>query len=191
MKREFLKALGVTDENIDKIMAENGVDIEAQKLKTTTAITERDGAQQTLKETQESLKKFDGLDLEAQKQSIIDMQTKYDTDTKALEVKISKQNYMSGAEKFIDKITFTSKLARDAALTEFEKQEFKQDGELFVGANDWIEKMKKDSPDAFKIDDGKQKKKIDVGFGMDQNKNNQNEPTETMSSALTDYYKTE
>lgn len=31
MKREFLKELGLTDEQIDKIMAENGKDIEKYK----------------------------------------------------------------------------------------------------------------------------------------------------------------
>ena len=34
MKREFLKAIeGLSDEAIDKIMAENGKDIEAEKAK--------------------------------------------------------------------------------------------------------------------------------------------------------------
>lgn len=37
MKREFLEGLGIEKENIDKIMAKNGKDIEAEKAKTTSA----------------------------------------------------------------------------------------------------------------------------------------------------------
>ena len=37
MKREDLKAMGLTDEQIDKVMAENGKDIEKQKTAAETA----------------------------------------------------------------------------------------------------------------------------------------------------------
>ncbi len=53
MKREFLKAIeGLTDEAIDKIMAENGKDIEAEKAKTTALKAEND----KLKENEQTLK---------------------------------------------------------------------------------------------------------------------------------------
>ena len=52
MKREFLKGFeGLTDEVIDKIMAENGKDIEAEKAKYTSLKTEID----TLKSDKKSL----------------------------------------------------------------------------------------------------------------------------------------
>lgn len=52
MKREFLKAIeGLTDEAIDKIMAENGKDIEAEKAKTNALKAEND----TLKADKKSL----------------------------------------------------------------------------------------------------------------------------------------
>lgn len=43
MKTEFLKGLGLSQEVIDKIMAENGKDIEAEQKKTSKAEQERDG----------------------------------------------------------------------------------------------------------------------------------------------------
>ena len=42
MKTEFLKGLGLEQDVIDKIMAENGKDIAAEKAKTTKAEGERD-----------------------------------------------------------------------------------------------------------------------------------------------------
>ena len=37
MKRDFLEALGLEKETVDKIMAENGADLEREKAKTTAA----------------------------------------------------------------------------------------------------------------------------------------------------------
>lgn len=56
MERKFLKDLGVADEAIDKVMAENGKDVEKVKgeLKTT---------QDTLKTAQDTLKSFEGVDV--------------------------------------------------------------------------------------------------------------------------------
>lgn len=190
MKREELKKLGLTDEQIDAVMKENGIDIESEKAKTVKAETERDGFKTTLDDTQTELKKFDGLDVEAQKQSVLDLQSKYDTDTKALGDKLTAQAYTHDAEKYLSGVKFSSDLARKAALTEFEKQKFKQNGEKFLGADDWVKNMKESSPDAFMKDDGKQQQQIDVGIDM-KDQNNQNKPVTTMNSALTDYYKTE
>lgn len=57
MKREFLKELGLTDEQIDFIMAENGKDVEAVKAKTTTA------------EAGKQIEAFKGMDIEGVKKS--------------------------------------------------------------------------------------------------------------------------
>ena len=60
MKREFLKELGVeglTDEAIDKIMAENGKDVEAQKARAADLKTQLD-------DVQAKLKAFDGVNVE-------------------------------------------------------------------------------------------------------------------------------
>lgn len=51
MKTEFLKGLGLSDEDVQKIMAENGKDIEREKLKTAEAIEEN----KTLKADKKSL----------------------------------------------------------------------------------------------------------------------------------------
>lgn len=50
MKRKFLEDLGLEKEAIDKIMTENGADIEAEKAKTLEATTKLDNANEQLKE---------------------------------------------------------------------------------------------------------------------------------------------
>lgn len=70
MQRKFLEDLGIEKENIDKIMAENGADIEAEKAKTTEANAKLTNSETQLKEankTIETLKKNNGDNEELQK----------------------------------------------------------------------------------------------------------------------------
>ena len=70
MKREFLQEFSLGADIIDKIMAENGKDIEVQKQKTAAAILERDGLKTQLDGVGEKLKAFEGVDVEKLKGEI-------------------------------------------------------------------------------------------------------------------------
>ncbi|WP_051280664.1 phage scaffolding protein [Anaerovorax odorimutans] len=80
MKTDFLKELGLEQEVISKIMAENGKDIEAEKAKTTAKVGELNTANQTIKDLKESVSKFDGVDVVKLKKDVSDWETKYNTD---------------------------------------------------------------------------------------------------------------
>ncbi len=55
MKRDFLEALGLEKETVDKIMAENGTDLEREKAKTTAARADLADAQGKLSAAQTEL----------------------------------------------------------------------------------------------------------------------------------------
>lgn len=55
MKREFLKGLGLTDEAIDSVMAENGRDIERQKEKLEAQKAEMEALQHTAQAAEEKV----------------------------------------------------------------------------------------------------------------------------------------
>lgn len=55
MKREFLKGLGLTDEAIDSVMAENGRDIERQKEKLEAQKAEMETLQHTAQAAEEKV----------------------------------------------------------------------------------------------------------------------------------------
>jgi hypothetical protein len=80
MKTEFLKELGLSQEVIDKVMAENGKDIAAEQAKTAAKVGELGTANQMIKDLQEAAKKFDGVDVGKLKTDLADLQTRYDTD---------------------------------------------------------------------------------------------------------------
>lgn len=55
MKTEFLKELGLTEEQIKSVMAENGKDVEAEKEKTKAATAERDNYNTQLTEANKTI----------------------------------------------------------------------------------------------------------------------------------------
>lgn len=60
MKREFLKKMELTDEQIDAIMAENGKDVNSSKEQVNSLTTEKDGLQSQLTERDTQLKDLKG-----------------------------------------------------------------------------------------------------------------------------------
>lgn len=60
MQRKFLEDLGLEKEIVDKIMSENGSDIEKTKARLEA---ERDNYKEQLETAQNALKEFDGIDV--------------------------------------------------------------------------------------------------------------------------------
>ena len=63
MKTEFLKALGLEQETINKIMEENAKDVDAEKEKTRKAEGERDNYKTQLDTVNTKLEEFEGVDV--------------------------------------------------------------------------------------------------------------------------------
>lgn len=74
MKREFLEELGLEKEVIDKVMAENGKDIEAEKAKVTAAEADRDKYKEQLDTATAELDKFKDVKPEELKATIEKLQ---------------------------------------------------------------------------------------------------------------------
>lgn len=70
MKADFLKGLGLEQDVVDKIMAENGKDVAAEQAKTTKAEGERDNYKDQLATATESLEKFKDVDPAAMQSEI-------------------------------------------------------------------------------------------------------------------------
>lgn len=93
MKRETLKALGLTDEQIESVMAEHGKTIAAEVAKTTAANTTVSDLQSQLDQRDKDIKELQkqtGGNTDLQKQ-LDEWQEKYKADTEALEQKLADQ----------------------------------------------------------------------------------------------------
>lgn len=159
MKREELKNLGMTDEQIKYVMDENGKDINAQKeiinqkeQQITALTTERDGLKTQVADRDKdiaNLKKESGDNEQLTKQ-LSDLQTKYDTDTKGLQDKLDAQARTHAAEKFYGNVDFTSAFAKKAAVDEFMAANLEFKDGAYVGAEDFLKGQREKNPDAFK-----------------------------------------
>lgn len=142
MKREFLKELGIADEIIDKIMGENGNDIEAQKKLTTTKEAELNTASQTIKDLQDAVKKFDGVDVEKLKKDAADWEAKYNADTAKIKLDTALEMALITGKA---KNTKAVKALLDASL-------IKLDGDKVLGLDEQLTKLKTDAAYLFDIE---------------------------------------
>ncbi|MCM1232350.1 MAG: phage scaffolding protein [Ruminococcus flavefaciens] len=74
MKREELEKLGLTKEQIDKVCDLHNADMQPLKTDLETARNDLQAAQYKVTVTEEALKKFEGVDAEALKKQISDLQ---------------------------------------------------------------------------------------------------------------------
>ena len=86
MKRKFLEDLGIEKDAIEKIMAENGADIEKAKGDTETLRTQ-------LNETQEKLKSFKGVDVAELKGKITNLTNEIATNKADFEKQIADRDF--------------------------------------------------------------------------------------------------
>ena len=177
MKREFVKATipNITDDQLDAIMNEHGKTTNALRSTITTheatiqtLTTERDGYKGQVAERDKDIKT---LRDEAKtngdiNQRLSDLQTKYNTDTKALQKKLDDQRNDHATERFFSGVEFTSTLAKNAAIADFRAKGFKlKDDGTYEGADTYLEQLKKENPAAFKAAEEDKDDKKDDGQG--------------------------
>jgi len=156
MKREFLEGLGLEKETVDKIMAENGSDLEREKNKATLARADLADAQGKLTAAQgelETLRKSNG-DIAAVQKQLSELQAKYDADIAERDAKLADRDYSDAITRAISgkALKFSSKSAERAFVAALKEQKLElKDGEL-AGLDDFIKAQKKADPGAFAPD---------------------------------------
>lgn len=125
MKREFLEGMGISKENIDNIMAENGKDIKTVQDELSTANT-------TISTLKNTVAKFDGVDIEKLKTDAAAWETKYNTDISALKLNSALETALVGAK------------ARDVkAVKPFLNMDLiKLDGDKLLGFDEQLKNVK-------------------------------------------------
>ena len=93
MKTEELKAQGLTQEQINFVMAENGKDIDKIQKKVDDMTAERDKEKGRADTAEETLKGFDGVDVEKLNKSIADWKKKAEDAEKDYKQKIADRDF--------------------------------------------------------------------------------------------------
>ncbi len=108
----------------------------------------------------EELSKVDTADLQKE---IDDWKTKYETDTKSLNDKISKREYEYVINDLVREIKFSSESAKKSFVNDLLQKELKlEDGKL-LGFDDYKKAYEENDPNAFFVEKDDDGQKIDLG----------------------------
>lgn len=151
MSFEELVAAIEADDKLKLVNLADGGFVSKDKLD--TKITELGETKKLLDDANTTIQSYKDMDIDGIKKSASDWEEKYNTDTKALQDKLDAQATEFAAEKYMGQYQFTSPLAAKAAMAEFMAQGFKRsDDGTFLGADDFMSKMKESNPGAFVVE---------------------------------------
>lgn len=138
MKTEELKALGLNDEQVQKVFAMNGADIERKNQTIATLTAERDTARTQLGEANEKLEGYDP-----------DWKTKSENAARQARQQVEALQSDFAAQSAVSGLKFSSESAKKAFLAELKAKKLTlQEGKL-LGFDDFLADYKKTDPGAF------------------------------------------
>ncbi|MCI6173142.1 MAG: phage scaffolding protein [Clostridiales bacterium] len=166
MTRKYLEELGLEKEVIDKIMSENGSDIEAaRKSEQAKFDTERGQLKGQITDLSKQIEtrdkdltsireqltaaQADKGKLDETRQALAAMQTQYGKDKEAWEAKTAQQAYEFEIRNRANELKFSSAAAKKEFIREAIGKGFKKDGENLLGYTDFVEQYKTSDPGAF------------------------------------------
>lgn len=154
MEREFLKGLGLEKDAIDKIMAENGKDIELEKGKVKDIQSQLVTANNTIKERDKQLETLKNSpdNPETLKQQIQQLQDDNKAKDEAHQKEIKELKINSALEKALTNAKAKNAKAVQALLDLGDDVELNEDGTI-KGLDEKIKALKKS--DAYMFDDAK------------------------------------
>lgn len=141
MKTEDLKALGLNDEQVQRVFAMNGADVNREKQAAETAKAERDAIRTQLDEANTKLKGYDP-----------DWQQKAaDAEQKAAaQVSALKADY--AAENAAARLKFSSASAKKAFMADLAAKNLPLQGDSLLGFDDFVKTYRENDPGAFAAD---------------------------------------
>lgn len=145
MKTEFLKELGIAEEVISKIMAENGKDIEATKNK----FADYEDVKKQLKTADETINGYKNMDIDGIKRSA----TEWETKAKQAEIDAAKKISDMQFNHALNGALTGAKAKNVKAVSALLNMEgLKHDGESIIGLKEQLESIKKDNAYLFEDD---------------------------------------
>lgn len=144
MKTEDLKALGLTDEQVQRVFAMNGEEMNGLKANVDTLKAERDAARTQLADAN---KKLEGYDPE--------WKTKADQARQQAEQQVAEMKAGYAATSAASSLKFTSDSAKKAFLSDLKAKNLPlQDDGTLLGFDDYVASYKKTDPGAFAPEGG-------------------------------------
>lgn len=152
MKTEDLQALGLDEDQIKKVFELSGKDVNAEKKKTQAAEADRDQWKTRAETAEETLKGFDGVDVDGLNKQIEDWKNKAAEAQKDFQRQIEERDFNDALKEEMDAFKFTSEAAKKAIMAEVKEAGLKlKDGKI-LGLSDLIGQIKEKDASAFAPD---------------------------------------
>lgn len=153
MTYEELEAAIDADKGVSLVNLKDGGYVSKDKFDAKD--TELKGVQAQLATANETIKGFEGQDVEGIKNKVSEWETKYNTDTQKLKDQLAAQARSHAEDMFMAGYQFTSKAARNGVLAELRAKDFKIENGEIVGAKDFMTSLmeNEDYKGAFKVED--------------------------------------
>lgn len=149
MKTDELKAWGLTDEQSEKVMAQYGKDVSKLQKENEKLTADRDKEKERADTAEETLKKFDGVDVETMQAELATWQQKAKDAEKDYADKLAQRDFEDALKEEIGVYKFTSEAAKKAIMAEIREAGMKvKDGKI-LGLSDLLAQMKEKDASAF------------------------------------------
>jgi len=149
MKVEFLKGLGLTDEQIQSIQAESGKEIQKYKDDNATLKADNDNKQELLENANKEIASYKDMDIEGIKKSAEDYKTKYETAENDYKAKIAEMELNNKLEKYVDTLNLKNDIYKNAIISQIKEKELKFDGDTLLGGEELVKGFKEKYAEAF------------------------------------------
>lgn len=166
MELKDLTALGINEEQANKVLEKHAAELTAEQQKSADLTAQLETAKKSVTELTDKVKSFDGLDVEGLKKSAADWEQKYNADIAALKVDKAVELALVGAK------------ARDVGIVKSQLDgsvlKLGDDGKL-IGLSEQLDKLKVDKAFLF---ESESEGGVRIDTGLDHG-----ESTETISDA--------
>lgn len=148
MKTEDLLEKGLTQEQVNFVMSENGKDLKKLQTEVDTLTTERDNFKERAETAEETLKGFEGKDFEAMQKEVETWKETAEQAKAEYETKMAEHEKAELLKNAMEGIEFTSESARKAITAQIAEGVTVKNGKL-IGFNDLLEDAKSADASAF------------------------------------------
>lgn len=179
MKKEDLTALGITEEQAEKVLSLHSAELTAETEKLSAAQKELEASKATVKDITAKLKAYDGIDVEKLKSDAAAWEKKYSEDMAAAKVDSALE------------LALTKAGAKDVSLAKhlIDRSIIKADGENLVGLSEQLDKIKSEKAWLFGENKTPAAQLPAVNTGGDHNKGTApSEAPMSLSGALKEHY---
>ena len=154
MKTEDLQELGLTEEQVKKVFELSGKDVNAEKRKTEKAESERDQWKNRAEVAEETLKGFEGIDVEELNKQIEDWKEKAKAAENDYKNQLYDRDFNDALKAEMEQYKFSSESAKRAIMSEVKDAGLKlKDGKI-LGLGDLMAQIKERDASAFQADGG-------------------------------------